>query len=129
MESIPELKYNSALKEEKFNDFYDDFFQRKILVYLKNVKRNHYTCASNCITEDNIIEECLDKCQENHTKFFKHIELLLQAKLSSFHSCIEKCSRAKDSVYCADECTNHTIHLLNQIDPAREFSKFLNKDH
>ena len=117
--------FDSTLKEEKFNKFYDEFFQVKILKYLKNVKKNHYQCSGNCITENNIDEICMKKCQENHTKFFNQVERVLKDKISHYYVCVDECKIKKNSEFCIDQCTKDTIEKLQKIDINKEFKSFL----
>lgn len=124
-ENPTERHFKAVDQEKKFNEFYDNFFQVKVLHYLKNVKKKHYLCASSCITEEKIDEDCIKNCQLPHDNFFKHIESLLTKTLSSFHPCVDRCKKRQDSITCTQECTAQTLERFGQVDLQKEFSKYL----
>jgi len=108
-------------QEERFNAFYNDFFETKLKPYIKQVKQNHYKCSSNC--EGDL--SCIDKCSKPYEQFYDRIESLLKEKLETFPNCMQKCT--KDQQSCIEDCTTHTLKVLNSIKLHSEFSQFLDK--
>jgi hypothetical protein len=122
---LRELNYDSTSREEDFNKFYDEFFQVKMLRLIKDIKIKHYRCASTCFTDQNIDDKCLNQCEQPHLNFFKHVENVLKPRLENFYSCTEKCPGNNDPVLCTETCITATIETLNQIEPEKEFKKFI----
>ncbi|OMJ68677.1 hypothetical protein SteCoe_33802 [Stentor coeruleus] len=119
------INFDSISKEEKFNEFYDEFFKSKLVKFIKNIKGHSFLCSSNCITDFNINASCLQACQDPCRAFFTHVEKVLKDKIQTYEKCTPKCLKNNNPEQCIDQCIELTLKDLRSIDADKEFNKFL----
>lgn len=119
------ISFDSISKEERFNEFYDEFFKTKLVKFIKNIKGHSFLCSSNCITEFIINKSCLEACQDQSRAFFTHVEKVLKEKIHTYEKCNPKCLNAHNPEQCLDQCIEITLEDLRSIDADKEFSRFL----
>ena len=121
----PEPYFDATFREARFDRFYTDFFNVRMKETLKGVNRLHYDCTLTCISEESIDNPCLEQCSSVYDHFFNHVEGLLQGKLASYPKCLQTCKEGLPMAECCDKCIEETVERLKEIDPKKEFARFL----
>eukprot|EP00359_Climacostomum_virens_P010561 CAMPEP_0204908798 /NCGR_PEP_ID=MMETSP1397-20131031/7681_1 /ASSEMBLY_ACC=CAM_ASM_000891 /TAXON_ID=49980 /ORGANISM="Climacostomum Climacostomum virens, Strain Stock W-24" /LENGTH=131 /DNA_ID=CAMNT_0052078447 /DNA_START=56 /DNA_END=448 /DNA_ORIENTATION=- len=113
------------LKEKKFDEYYDHFFNNKLEPTLKRIKHLVYQCSHDCVQEYKLEEACLYRCTMVQEEFIDHLSSIFSNRLATFPACMERCRPQRNTEVCVDECTEVTIKLLDNIDIQREFNTFI----